>query len=70
MDKQIDKDYAVKGVDAHGKQVWYTGRAGDQFISYDRNDAYLGFSAEGASHKATVLNRGTAFHGVRFSADI
>lgn len=66
---QLDQ-VAIKGVDAQGKTVWYTGRAGAGFISEDKSEAFLGFNGEGAAHKAKSLNRFSALHGVRFEADL
>lgn len=59
----------LRGLDAAGTEVWYTGRAGQDFISTKRNDAFTGFNREGATQKAIVLNRGSSIHGVRFSPE-
>jgi hypothetical protein len=58
----------IVGRTANGGTVWYTGRAGAAFVSADRADAFMGYSLEGARNRATILNRGTAFHGIRFVA--
>lgn len=61
---------AIKGTDRQGHTVWYTGRAGEGFISWQRSEAFVGFNLAGAARQATSLNRGTAFHGVHFEADV
>jgi hypothetical protein len=58
----------IKGIKADGSVVWFTGRAGDNFVSAKRADAFTGFNVEGARRKATTLNRGTVLHGIRFVA--
>jgi hypothetical protein len=60
----------IKGVDQQGRNVWYTGGAGDAFISDRKEDAFVGYTPDGAAHKASVLNRGTPFHGVQFTPDV
>lgn len=66
---QLDQ-VAIKGVDAQGKTVWYTGRAGAGFVSPDKGEAFLGYNGEGAARQAKSLNRGSAIHGIRFEADL
>jgi hypothetical protein len=58
----------VRGVKADGTEVFYTGRAGDGFVSPDRADAFYGYTLEGARRQAAVLNQGTGIHGIRFVA--
>lgn len=61
--------HIVTGSDASGKKVYYTGRAGEWFISPDRAQAFIGWYESGAQNVATRLNRGTPFHGVTFRAE-
>lgn len=58
----------VVGRAANGDTVWYTGKAGAAFVSADAADAFKGYSLEGARNRATILNRGTILHGIRFVA--
>lgn len=58
----------VIGRAANGDTVWYTGKAGAAFVSADAVDAFQGYSLEGARNRATMLNRGTVVHGIRFVA--
>ena len=60
--------YPIVGTDRSGKRVWYTGKAGDGFISHNPKDAFMGYSLEGARHRAKILNRMTGLHGVYFVA--
>lgn len=63
----MQNSIAVLGRTASGETVWYTGRAGAGFISTDARDAFR-YSIDGARARALNLNRGTAFHGIRFVA--
>jgi hypothetical protein len=58
----------IVGRTADGKTVWYTGRAGDGWVSSNPKEAFLGFSLEGARSRATQFNRMTAVHGIYFVA--
>lgn len=58
----------VIGRTAEGSTVWYTGKAGSEFISTNPRDAFKGYGVEGARRCATNLNRMTAMHGVYFVA--
>lgn len=60
--------HLVRGVRETGEEVWYTGRAGEQFVSTERCDAYEGFDLHGARRKAAALNRMTMVHGIHFMA--
>jgi hypothetical protein len=61
--------HVVVGRLADGSTVYYTGRAGLAFISPNAAEAFGGYSLDGARRMATTLNRGMAFHGVRFHAE-
>lgn len=58
----------VRGVTVVGDVVYYTGRAGEGWVSANRAEAFAGYSLEGARRKALQLNRHTDGHGVRFVA--
>ena len=60
--------FFVRGVTADGVEVYYTGRAGDGWVSADGNMAFRYDSREAAQRKALAFNRMTAVHGLRFVA--
>ena len=51
-----------------GETVFYTGRAGDGFVSSDPKDAFLYQSVDAARGRAKSLNGGTPLHGIWFVA--
>lgn len=53
-----EKGFAIRGVNAHGVEFWYTGRAGDGWVSKQPEEAFRGYhTIEGARFKAERLNR-------------
>ena len=58
--------YQVIGRKADGSTVWYTGRAGQAFVSDSERDAFAFDTLRYARHRATLLNRMSELHGVRF----
>lgn len=58
--------FPIRGVRVDGSEVWFTGRAGQGFVSTDRAEAFVALSLDGARAKAVKLNEMTALHGVRF----
>lgn len=60
--------YLIRGLRADGAEVWYTGRAGDGWVSGDKREAFACLTLEGARARALNFNRMTALHGVRFVA--
>ncbi len=60
--------YPIRGVDDNGLEFWYTGKAGEAFVSRNRYDAFMGYELEGAQRVAKNLNRMSALHGLRFVA--
>ena len=62
------RNVPILGRRADGSTVWYTGRAGQAFVSENACDAFLGYSLEGARAKAMRLNVMTPMHGIRFVA--
>jgi hypothetical protein len=63
-------NYIVQGRTADGNTVYYTGRAGQAFISTDKRDAFTYPSLNAARARATMLNQGTATHGIRFMVPV
>lgn len=60
--------YIVRGLTADGAEVFYTGRAGDKFISPCRTASFGYVSQLQARNRAKNLNGMTAIHGVWFIA--
>lgn len=58
----------VIGTDKQNNVWYYTGRAGEGFVSRSRADAFTGYSMEGAKNRAQNLNAGTGAHGITFKA--
>jgi hypothetical protein len=58
--------FAVQGITKDGDLVWYSGKAGAEFVCKQFADAFKGYNKAGAQRKADELNRMTALHGVRF----
>ena len=60
-------EYVVRGLDADGNVTFYTGRAGAEWVTPNRAEAFT-YSVDGARAKAMSFNRMTALHGLRFVA--
>jgi hypothetical protein len=61
--------YIIRGRHANGTgEVFYTGRAGQEWVNPDRREAFTGYSLEGARRKARCLNEYCALHGYWFVA--
>lgn len=58
----------LRAVDDRGNAKFYTGRAGQDWLSADVREAFRGYSLEGARRKAMTFNAGMALHGWRFVA--
>ena len=58
----------LRGLDSNGREVFWTGRAGDLWVSEDRSEAFAGLSIEGGRRQATKFNAFTELHGLRFVA--
>lgn len=63
------KGFRVAGTTADGRKVYYTGCAGQRFITEKVESAYGGYYQAGAEAAAQRLNRTTALHGVTFFAE-
>lgn len=61
--------HLVKGKTGDGRVVYYTGAAGEGFVSPRRNDAFVGWYESGAVRVAERLNRCTAIHGIAFEPE-
>lgn len=57
----------VRGVTKSGSVVFYTGKAGEAWVSTDMSDAFP-YSESGARAKASMFNRMTEIHGIHFIA--
>ena len=56
----------ILGTTADGAEVFYTGRAGDGWVSADVKEAFRYDSLEQARRKAMIFNQATPLHGIRF----
>lgn len=61
--------YKVRGRRASGSVLWYTGRAGEAFVSDDEAQAFTYDALSVAEWRASNLNQWSALHGVHFSVD-
>lgn len=52
-----------------GEHVFYTGRAGEQFVSPTVAESFAFGSRNSAELKRAILNRYTALHGIHFSVE-
>lgn len=59
--------YVIRGVSAAGTVQYYTGRAGDRWLSPSIAEAFGYASLEGARRKAMNMNRMSKIHGVWFT---
>jgi hypothetical protein len=58
----------IKALDSNGNVFWWTGKAGQDWVSPSQADAFLGLNIEGARAKALQFNRRSDIHGLRFIA--
>ncbi len=63
----MNETYAVRGLTELGRELFYTGKAGDKWVSMEQSAAFT-YSLEGAQRKALMFNRTTELHGLRFTA--
>jgi hypothetical protein len=59
-------DYQVVGRREDGSTVYYTGKAGQAFVSNQLCDAFSYSSLERARTRAAMLNRTSEMTGIRF----
>ncbi len=58
--------HILVGRKSDGSTVYYTGRAGQAFVSSQLADVFTYDSLEQARRRALNLNQMTAIHGIRF----
>lgn len=67
----MTNNFVVRGIDKNGNEAFYTGRAGDGWLTTSDlhtspAEAFTYATLEGARNKATSLNRMSDIHGWRF----
>ena len=60
----MTSSHVILAIDATGREFFYTGRAGDFWMSENAADAFRYNSLEAARRKAMIFNRATALHGL------
>lgn len=60
--------YIVRGLTADGIAMFYSGRAGDGWLTYDPFAAFTYERRESAQHKAKLFNEREPLTGMRFTA--
>ena len=60
--------YILRGLDGNGRELFYTGRVGDGWVSPHRAEAFTYETLERARYRATFFNRMVDVHGVWFLA--
>jgi hypothetical protein len=60
------REYTVVGRKADGDTVYYTGRAGERFVSDQIGDSFGYLTLDGARNRAKILNVGSPMHGIWF----
>ena len=58
--------FTLRAIDIDGNEFFYTGKAGQEWVSPKLSEAFAGYSKEGAERKAALFNRMTGIHGLRF----
>jgi hypothetical protein len=58
----------IKAIDAAGNVFWYTGKAGQEWVSPNQADAWNDYTLEYARHRAAQFNRMSSVHGLYFLA--
>lgn len=59
----------VKATDKHGATHYYTGKAGQDWVSKDKANAWTGYNRHGAKRFADLHNKHTGIHGLTFAAE-
>ena len=57
----------LRGTDKNGNVKFYTGKAGEGWLSADQNEGFP-YAVSGARAKATLFNKMSEIHGWRFIA--
>lgn len=63
-----ERQYILRGLTENGEERFYTGRAGEGWVSANPNHAFCYDTMEEARRKAMGFNRNSALHGLRFVA--
>lgn len=61
--------FVLFGLDRDDRKVYYTGRAGDGWVSTDPKEAFTYETYAHANGRARVFNQWTDLHGIHFIAD-
>lgn len=65
--KTTAADFILRGVTKNGTEMFFTGKAGAEWVSADRGAAFT-FGIEGARRSALLFNSRIALHGIWFVA--
>jgi len=60
--------YILRALDINGSESFYTGRAGDGWVSVDITNAFTYESLDGARNQGKRFNRNERLHGLWFIA--
>jgi len=60
--------HVLRALDAHGNVSWWTGRAGADWVSRDRSQAFADLNRDGARRRALQFNARRGLHGLLFIA--
>lgn len=63
------KTFKLFGVARNDQKVFYTGRAGEGWVSANEAEAFPYSTYEAAKDRANQHNKWTALHGIHFVAD-
>jgi hypothetical protein len=58
--------FVVQGVTNEGAEVYYTGKAGQEFVTSARGESFGYTTAAQAENRVRNLNRMSEVHGIRF----
>lgn len=61
-------DFILRGLNATGEEFFYTGKAGDGWVSQQIGDAFGYATIEAARRKGKALNQGSWAHTLWFIA--
>lgn len=60
--------FIIRGITNEGKEVFYTGKAGEWFANPIKGEAFTYETKEAAQRKAVMFNHNTFLHGIHFIA--
>ena len=63
-----DPPFILRGITELGKEMFYTGKAGNYWVTTERDKAFTYETASAAQSKALMFNRTSELHGLRFMA--